>query len=78
MEDKIVNGKQIKNNTAEDVGLPIPKSDRRYGSIGIDKMSWEENQGSVKVRKHTTEDTTRKTTVENCKVFFKPGKKGAN
>ena len=38
-------------------------------------MSWEENQGSVEVRKHVTESTTMKKTVQNWKVFFEPGKK---
>ena len=83
MEDEIENWKQIKNNTAEDVGSPppppppsfSPKSDRRYGSTGIHGMSWKENQGSVEVRKHIMEGTTRKATVQNGKVFFEPGKK---
>ena len=64
--------------TAEDVGPPPPpprKSGRKFGSTGIDGMSWEENQGSVEVRKHITERTTMKKTVQNWKVFFEPGKK---
>ena len=47
MEDEIENGKQIKDNTAQDVGPPSSKSGRRYGSTGMDRMSWEENQGPV-------------------------------
>ena len=32
---------------------PSPKSGRKYGSPGIDRMSWEENQGTVmEVREH--------------------------
>ena len=57
-------------------GPPPPrKSGRKFGSNGIDGMSWEENQGSVEVKKHITESTTMKKTVQDWKVFFEPGKK---
>ena len=60
------NGKLIKDNSAEDFApppRPSPKFGRRYGSTGMDGMSWEENQGRLEVRKHITEGNTRKTTV---------------
>ena len=31
-------------------------------------MSWEENRGSVEVRKHITENNTRKATVGKFKI----------
>ena len=75
MEHEIENGKQIKDNTAEDIGPPTSKSGKRNGNTGMNGMSWEANQGHVEVRKHTTEGSTRKTTVQNWKVFFEQGRK---
>ena len=48
---------------------------RKFGTNGIDGMSWEENQGSVEVRKYITASTAMKKTVQNWKVVFEPGKK---
>ena len=52
------------------------KDESEMGNEGMKvKKFWEENQGSVEVRKHITEDATMKKTVQNWKVFFELGKK---
>ena len=75
MEDEIEDGKQLKMKPPKTCPPPLRKYGRKCGSTGIYGMSWEENQRSVEVRKHITEDATMKKTVQNCKVFFEPGKR---